>query len=107
MPTSTQKQGYLEYTSDAIAVASFVTIPIPDVYTSFDVIVEPNVAGTGAVDITGDILGSANSPIEGVTSFDVAAPVIKRINARVDSLTFTGNGIATSATFTVRIVMYR
>lgn len=87
-----------------VAVASFSEIKSYG-NNVFDISIETDVAGTGAIDITASVNGSPFAPIEGVTSFDVADLKIKRIKGNFDAIRLTGNGILTSTTFDVYALM--
>ena len=104
MPTIENTYTTRTYASDPIAAASSITIDTEG-FNTFDIVVEPDVAGTGAADITAAVGNSGSVLVDGVTSFDIASPSIKRLNGRFKSITITGNTIVTSTAFTITVIM--
>ena len=96
-----------KYDSGATAVATPVTVELPDYVDGFTYTINTDVAGTGGVVVSGSVSGSTNVVLgDGATDFDVAAIVVKSYANKLASVTFTPT-IATATTYTVFVMGHK
>ena len=94
------------YVSNPTAVTLPITISLPDYIDGFTYTVTTDVAGTGTITITGDVAGSGNVNI-GEPALNLAAIVAQTYNGKLNSITFTPNGVLTATTFTIFIQAHK
>lgn len=100
--TIIQRGDFFTHQTDDIAVATPITILIPNDSFDISITVATDIAGTGTIDITGSIGGSPDVTI-GATVLDIAAITSINIDRNVNSLTFTPNSLATATTYKIYV----